>query len=133
MRSFALAAVTSALLLAGCGETSDEDDVKQAFDDYFAAIKQKDGDKLCDSVVSPDAVKLSKDERAEEIQACKDDFSASEFDDAPDLEAAEVDKVTVKGDRATATVTATVNGRKERSEVQFLKVDGDWKQSFNTR
>jgi len=139
MRRLALVACACTVFVAGCGGASQEDEVKQAFDDYTQAVKDKDGEKLCDSIASPELAEMSSDERAKEIDLCKDEFSAGDFGDASDeLDDTELAEIAVDGDRATAQVTATVNAKQETSKqetskLRFLKVDGDWKVRFESR
>lgn len=73
MRRLALVACACTVFVAGCGGASQEDEVKQAFDDYTQAVKDKDGEKLCDSIASPELAEMSSDERAKEIDLCKDE------------------------------------------------------------
>jgi len=69
--------------MVGCGGGSEEDGVKQAFDDYVQAVKDGDGDGFCDSIASSESLEMSADERAKDIELCKAEFSGDtdEFDD----------------------------------------------------
>jgi len=49
------------------------------------------------------------------------------------LDTSELGEVTVKGDRATADVSVTVEGKKTTAKTRFVKVDGDWKVLFVSR
>jgi len=136
MRLLALVALACTVLLAGCGGASEEDQVKQAFDDYVQAVKDGDEDRFCDSIVSSELLEMSDGERAKETQLCKDEFSGDgeEFDETSGLlDTSEVGEVTVNGDRATAAMTVTVKGKKTTSKTRFVKVGGDWKVLFESR
>ena len=73
VRLLALAALACTALMVGCGGGSEEDGVTQAFDDYVQALKDGDGDRFCDSIVSSELLEMSDGERAKETQLCKDE------------------------------------------------------------
>ncbi len=71
MRTVPLAVLACTIFLAACGRASEEDKVKQAFNDYVQALKDTNGEKSCDSVASPELAEAPRDERKQQIDSAK--------------------------------------------------------------
>ena len=117
------------LAVAGCGD-SEEDRVKETLDTYFEAFVDSEGDKACEL--------LSDEARRDVVRQVGSQVGTKSCGDAMDrvratldaesvdaLEAAEVQRVQIDGDRAT--VTLETDGRS--TDAQMERVGGDWRVS----
>jgi hypothetical protein len=135
MRFVSLALVLTAFLVAcggdggggggsGGGSGSEEAQVRRTIDDFAKAFN--DG-KARDVVALLDAEsrKNCKESDISAVLTLLKAFSGSQ------KFGVEVQKVDVKGERATATILPTIGGEKQQSENQELvKEDGKWRLSF---
>jgi len=118
-----LLALLSAIALAvsACGGDSDEDQIRSVVTEFAEAVQEKDGAKLCDSVVTG---------RIPGGRQCEGEVADAFFEEveqAGEVEGVRVNEIEVEGDTATARVLVTVNGEEMDDEGTFKKVDGDWK------
>jgi hypothetical protein len=114
-----------ALAATACGEGgSDEDDVKKTVNGVYDALADKDAGKVCDSLSQAGRRRYTK--TAPKGQDCEQVFKVGlsfAGDALEDAERAEVTRVRVKGDRATASVRY----KTETGRIELLKEDGSWK------
>ena len=126
IRPRALAAcVAVALALAACGGgADDEDEVTSTVNGVYDALAEKDAKKVCDSLSKAGQREITK--TAAKGQSCEEVFKVGlsfAGDALKDAKRAEVTKVKVDGDRATASVKY----KKETGRVELVKEDGSWK------
>ncbi len=108
----ALLFVVPALALGACGGDSDKDKITSLIDDV-----NKDPATLCDNATKDVLKQIGGEE------GCRKAAKG-----APKQTEVKVKSVKVDGDKATANVTAKVDGKAENNqEVKFAKEDGDWK------
>jgi hypothetical protein len=148
----------AASLLAGTAvRAADEDDAKEAFTAFQAAIKAADHEKLwslVDTATQADADKYAKTVQASYAKAGDDEkaklekafgLSADEMSKITgklflkskpflgkyhEVPGSKIDKVTVEGDKATVNYTEE-DGDKEK--LQLVKQDGKWKLSVRVK
>jgi hypothetical protein len=124
--------VVAALTLSACGQSTTttvpdglkgaQRDVAQRVKDFADAGRKRDAEKICADFLAPAVVKRID---AASKRSCKDVLDDALHDaDAFDLE---VRKVTVDGNRATATVKSEAGKRDTTDTLGFVKVGGTWK------
>ncbi len=115
----ALTALLCAALLAACGSSSDEDQIRDVVQEFAEAANDKDVGAICGQVVS----EAFEDEKQCEKQADRE----GSIGDLGSVEDLEVSEIKVDGDTATAQIKATVGGETDEGPGKFRKVDGEWK------
>ena len=108
---------------AGCGGSSDSDNIKSAVKGFFSALADRDGKKACD-LLSKGLVQQAKAAGGD----CAKSVSAVAAQAVPNDKRDEARKITVtnvkiKGD----TATATVKGKKGSRQLILRKEGGKWK------
>lgn len=123
-----LALLVAASLAPGCG-TSDEDAVKTAVRDYFAAFAEADGQRACDFLSAaakrdlanyaaeqlPEVGSVQCAEVTEQVVELTDEDALKRLEDV------EVTSVEIDGDTATAEIVGATQ------TANLEKIDGDWK------
>jgi ketosteroid isomerase-like protein len=120
---FACLAAALALVAPGCGESESEDDrVRDVLAKLADATAKKDYARLCDEVFAPELLKRVSRAGA----TCQDALRAGLNEvRSPKLV---VRRVTVKGDRAQATVRTSATGQAASNDVVNLaKTRGEWR------
>lgn len=115
---YALGAIACALLVGGCG-ASDEDQIRETMDTFLLGLADSDGDEAC-SVMTGDG----QEQFAEFSSSGEDcDFGANAFasEAGYDFDSAEIDRVTIEGETATAGLAD------DSSTFDLVKEDGEWK------
>lgn len=105
------------LAIAGCGGSGGGDasqSAEQAVKTFFKAYEGKDAGTTWD-LLSSDSKKKVKKADWEKILKSADDVKFS------------VGKVTVSGDKATASVTANLVGERSTEDIPVVKENGAWK------
>ncbi len=115
----ALTALLCAALLAACGSSSDEDQIRDVVQEFAEAANDKDVGAICGQVVS----EAFEDQEQCEKQADRE----GSIGDLGSVEDLEVSEIKVDGDAATAQIKATVGGETDEGPGKFRKVDGEWK------
>jgi len=115
----ALIALLCAALLAACGSSSDEDQIRDVVQEFAEAANDKDVGAICGQVVS----EAFEDQEQCEKQADRE----GSIGDLGSVEDLEVSEIKVDGDTATAQIKATVGGETDEGPGKFRKVDGEWK------
>lgn len=124
MRPLALSLVTAlALVAAGCGSKSDEDQVKEVMGDYIAAAADGKGEEACKKL-TPEAKRsftaqtnISCEKGIEQISKTLTDAQRKK---AKDLEF----EARINGDRATVSYDKPAGSGRNTATLQ--KRDGDW-------
>jgi len=126
---------------AGGGDAGGEDEVREMFADYTKALGDRDWDEACDNLAPETTEKLQSNIKqlgvANPPTECtelmdqlydtidKDPAAKKTIDDI--TQSAKVDKVTITGDSASISWSATVNGQKTPVTQSARIIDGEWK------
>ena len=126
---------------AGGGDAGGEEEVRGMFADYTKALGDRDWDEACDNLAPETTEKLQSnikqlgvtnpptectelmDQLYDTID--KDPTAKKTIDDI--TQSAKVDKVTITGDSASISWSATVNGQKTPVTQSARIIDGEWK------
>jgi hypothetical protein len=112
-----LSIIVSAALLAGCGGSGTSSQTpEKAAQEFFSAMQNVDANTTWD-LMSADSQKQI---------GTKEVWVASSKEDTTPMKFT-VGKVTVNGDKATARVTGTVDGKTTTQSVPLVKESGVWK------
>jgi len=123
MRRRVLVAVAAACLLAGCGDSADEDAVRAALTEYTTAMLAGDGAKAC-ARMTPELQEFVTNAYPE-ARDCKAAVAAIDDHVSAAGGEIEIDDIEVDGDSASALVSSGDEGRGSR---QFLrKLSGSWR------
>jgi Domain of unknown function (DUF4878) len=115
--SFLLPVALCCALLTACG-SSEEDKITESLDSFQQAVTDKDKKAFCEAVTS---------EQLKGSGACEKQVKASDLESIGEVKDIKAEDIKVNGDKATATVSVTVQGKRNSDEAEFRKVDGDWK------
>jgi hypothetical protein len=117
-----------AVALAGCGTTSSatnfagaEQSVAEQVEELQAASESRDGERACAEIFSSAlraAMRADGSSCAEQVDEAMKDADDSELD---------VRAVTVQGERATAEVTARVDGADRRRTLELVREGNSWR------
>lgn len=116
MKGVLAAALCAALLAGGCGE-SDEDQVRGVMEDWFAALADRDDEKVCSLMSDKTKQALSPFDDCEEWARS---FASAGHDEGYDFDSVEIDRVDVEGDEATVGI------KDDTSTFDLRKIDGEW-------
>ena len=116
----------AALAFAGCGK-SDEDKVKETVTSYIDALSSGDGAKACGLVSESAANQIKTQSKAKDCATAIEAFTKSPQGPAVKkaFDAAKVEKVEVKGKKATATIRVA----SQTAPLPLEKDGDDWKLS----
>lgn len=105
--------------LGACGGDSEEDAVREAVEEFVAAVRDGDGAAACE-LLTDEALETAGGARCERALGRIGDAVAPEV---------EITDIRVQGDRATAEAGAAGGGEDEvRSQpLDFVKEDDEWK------
>jgi hypothetical protein len=122
-----IAAVVLTLAAAGCGGTSAEDQVRAKLNDFAQATAAKDYRRLCSDVLAKQLV-----QKAEAAGLSCEVALKTGLNDVQKPKV-QVQKVTVKGDSATAVVhTTAANQQASTDTLELARQGGDWRVSSVT-
>jgi hypothetical protein len=88
------------------------------------ATNERDSDRLCDELLSPEFIAQSTGAEEGDTKACKKQLEAVT---GLRLTLMEVRATDVDGDQATVTAVLRVQGQRQRRVFRLEKHDGDWK------
>jgi predicted lipid-binding transport protein (Tim44 family) len=125
MRRLLTFALIAAACLAACGGGNDKKDAADTVRQFFTALQKQDAAKLCDRLLTKDFIEQATQATGDEARKqCKSQFKDLK---ASDFKLVSVDKVTVNGDKATATTTIERGGQTQPQVFSLKKEDGDWR------
>lgn len=137
LRSLAPAAVLVTVVLSACGTTAvdnttglngEQKQVAETIDALSKASARRDTKAFCGSDGKPSeilAAELVKKIEQVQRKSCRD--ALIKLLSPTDSGNFDVNKVTVKGDTATAAVTVGKKGAKQAATLGLVKQDGSWK------
>lgn len=126
-----LYAIAIVLALAGCGGSGDEGEVRKSVEGLYAGFAERDSSKVCNSLTRAQREKVRRGAatgRGRKPQSCEQvmGFALAFVGDAlKDAGKAEVTKVEVEGQKATATVKF----KGKPGKLGLAKESGAWKVS----
>jgi hypothetical protein len=121
----ALLIAACALLVGACGGGDDSAEVKQTVRDFVTATNARDGDKLCDDLLTQDYLeKATGATGGEARKACKQQLSLIT---GLKLRLIELGAPKIDGDSATVRATIATGSQQTPRSFHLQKEDGDWK------
>jgi hypothetical protein len=122
VRTAALICLLAAL--AGCGG-NDEEDAEQAVRDFATAVNERDGDRLCEDLLTEEFLAdFSGASGSEGRDACKRELGLLS---GLRVRLVRIVRTEVDGDEATVTAVIDRQGERLRQAYRLEKEDGDWK------
>jgi hypothetical protein len=113
------------LLLSACGGGDDKADVKQAVRDFVTATNARDGDKLCDDLLTQDYLEKATGATGDQAgEACKQQL---DLITGLKLRLIKVGEPKVDGDSATVRATIATGSQQTPRSFKLQKEDGHWK------
>ena len=113
------------LLLGACGGGDDSAEVKQAVRDFVAATNARDGNELCDHLVTQDYLEKATGATGDKANdACKQQLGLIT---GLKLRLLRVGEPKLDGDSATVRATIAIGSQRTPRRFELQKEDGDWK------
>jgi hypothetical protein len=113
------------LALAACGGSGDGgDDPEQVVRDFVAATNERDSERLCEELLSPEFIAESTGAKSGDTDTCKEQIGAVK---GLRLKLVDVRRSTVDGDDARVSAVLRVNGQRQARQFLLEKQDGAWK------
>jgi hypothetical protein len=113
------------LLLGACGGGSDSEQVKQTVRDFVTATNDRDGDRLCDDLVTREYLEKATGATGDQANdACKQQLDLLS---GLRLRLISVGKPKVDGDKATVRAMIAIGSQRTPRSFRLEKEDGDWK------
>jgi hypothetical protein len=119
-----LAVICLLAVLAGCGG-DDKEDAEQAVRDFATAVREQDGDKLCEELLTSDFIGAFSGSTGDAGRdACKREIKNLS---GLDVRLVRIERTKVDGDRASVTAVIEREGERFTQVYRLQKEDGDWK------
>ena len=113
------------LLLGACGGGSDSEQVQQTVRDFVTATNDRDGDRLCDDLVTREYLEKATGATGDQANdACKQQL---DLISGLRLRLISVGKPKVDGDKATVRAMIAIGSQRTPRSFRLEKEDGDWK------
>src|SRR3954462_13386803 len=125
MRRLLTLTLVAAACLCACGGGNDKKDVGDTVKQFFTALQKPDAAKLCNRLLTKDFIERTTGATGDEARReCQGQFKLLK---SADFKLVSVDKVTVKGDKATAETTIERGGQSQPQILRLQKEDGEWR------
>jgi hypothetical protein len=112
-------------LLSACGGGDDSADIKDTVRDFVTATNERDGDRLCDELVTQDYLEKATGATGDQAtDACKQQL---DLITGLRLRLINVGEPKVDGDSATVRATIAIGSQRTPRRFVLHKEDGDWK------
>jgi hypothetical protein len=112
------------LLVGACGG-DDGEEVRQTVRDFVSATNDRDGDKLCDDLVTQDYLEKATGATGDQAKdACKQQLGLIT---GLKLRLIKLGKPEVDGDEASVRATIAIGSQRTPRSFRLQKEDGDWK------
>jgi hypothetical protein len=113
------------LVLGACGGGDDGAQVKQTVRDFVKATNERDGDRLCDDLVTQDYLEKATGATGDKANdACKQQL---DLITGLRLRLLALGEPKVDGDSATVRATIAIGSQRTPRRFELQKEDGDWK------
>jgi hypothetical protein len=113
------------LVLGACGGGDDSAQVKQTIRDFVKATNERDGDRLCDDLVTQDYLEKATGATGDKANdACKQQL---DLITGLRLRLLALGEPKVDGDSATVRATIAIGSQRTPRRFELQKEDGDWK------
>jgi hypothetical protein len=113
------------LLLGACGGGDDSAEVKQTVRDFVQATNDRDGDRLCNDLVTQQYLEKATGATGDKANAaCKQQLGLLT---GLKLRLLSVGEPKVDGDSATVRATIAIGSQRTPRRFELQKEDGDWK------
>jgi hypothetical protein len=113
------------LLLSACGGGDDKEEIRQTVRDFVTATNGRDGDKLCDDLLTQDYLEKATGATGDQAQhACKQQLGLIT---GLKLRLVKVGQPKVDGDSATVQATIATGSQQTPRSFKLQKEDGNWK------
>jgi hypothetical protein len=115
-----------AVLLGGCGGGGDDSaGVEQTVRDFVKATNARDGDRLCDNLVTQEYLEKATGATGDKANsACKQQLDLLT---GLKLRLLHLGKPAIDGDSATVRATIAIGSQRTPRRFELHKEDGDWK------
>lgn len=125
MARLALLTIACALLVGACGGGDDNAEVKQTVRDFVTATNARDGDKLCNDLLTQDYLEKATGATGGEARsACKQQLGLIA---GLKLRLVRLGEPKVDGDSATIGATIATGSQQTPRRFRLQKEDGNWK------
>ena len=113
------------LLLSACGGGDDKEEIRQTVRDFVTATNARDGDKLCDDLLTQDYLEKATGATGDQAQdACKQQLGLIT---GLKLRLIDVGQPKIDGDNATVRATIATGSQQTPRSFRLQKEDGNWK------
>jgi hypothetical protein len=113
------------LVLGACGGGDDSVEVKQTVRDFVKATNDRDGDRLCDDLVTQEYLEKATGATGDKANdACKQQL---DLITGLKLRLVSVGEPKLDGDSATVRATIAIGSQRTPRRFELQKEDGDWK------
>jgi hypothetical protein len=113
------------LVLGACGGGDDSAQVKQTVRDFVKATNDRDGDRLCDSLVTQEYLEKATGATGDKANdACKQQL---DLITGLRLRLLDLGEPKIDGDSATVRATIAIGSQRTPRRFELDKEDGDWK------
>jgi hypothetical protein len=113
------------LVLSACGGGDDKEEVRQTVRDFVTATNARDGDKLCDDLLTQDYLEKATGATGDQAQdACKQQLGLIT---GLKLRLVKVGQPKLDGDSATVRATIATGSQQTPRSFKLQKEDGHWK------
>jgi hypothetical protein len=119
-----LALICLLAVVAGCGG-DDKEDAEQAVRDFATAVREQDGDKLCDELLTSDFIGAFSGSTGDAgRESCK-----REIENLSGLRVrlVRIERTKVDGDEASVTAVIERQGERFKQVYRLEKEDGNWR------
>jgi hypothetical protein len=113
------------LVLGACGGGDDSAQVKQTVRDFVKATNDRDGDRLCDDLVTQEYLEKATGATGDKANdACKQQL---DLITGLRLRLLDLREPKIDGDSATVRATIAIGSQRTPRRFELDKEDGDWK------
>jgi hypothetical protein len=113
------------LVLGACGGGDDSAEVKQTVRDFVKATNDRDGDRLCDDLVTQEYLEKATGATGDKANdACKQQL---DLITGLKLRLLSLGEPKIDGDSATVRATIAIGSQRTPRRFELDKEDGDWK------
>jgi ketosteroid isomerase-like protein len=119
-----LALICLLAVVAGCGG-DDKEDAEQAVRDFATAVRERDGDKLCDDLLTSDFIGAFSGSTGDAgRESCKREVERLT---GLQVRLVRIERTKVDGDKASVTAVIEREGERFTQVYRLEKEDGNWK------